>query len=409
MKGLASQIGLSGQSTFSGDGPRAMNVGLTPASFADTSANWTVAARRTPLPLRHFCQDAEWLAAGTAPPDEILTLTDGTHGELNVHVHDSSIELRLAGVRLLRRRIRRFNVYENVATDRPEARPSIENALVTLGQKLPANGAIFLEAVPMGSDLHAAVEMPSGRIARSLYVLPWATTTLARLRWPGTLEQYLKGLGHSTRKDLKRNDARFMGDASIAPEVKGFAAPVEVEAFMKDAVAVSSTTYQRRLLDRGLVAGSKEEAQIRFAAAKGAFLGHILYANGVAIAYQYGLLYNGTYFCEQTGYDPKWAPRQPGAVLFMEGLRDLEKRKTDIKVMDFGQGMNMFKERTTNERHAITHYYLFPRTASGFVLYSTAKAMSRTVKLLSTMLERLKLREAIRVLQRRWTGHGHMQ
>jgi hypothetical protein len=63
------------------------------------------------------------------------------------------------------------------------------------------------------------------------------------------------------------------------------------------------------------------------------------------------------------------APRQPGSVLFVETLRDFEKRKADVKVMDFGQGLNMFKERTTNER--------------------------------------LKLRETIRAVMRRWIGHAH--
>jgi CelD/BcsL family acetyltransferase involved in cellulose biosynthesis len=178
---------------------------------------------------------------------------------------------------------------------------------------------------------------------------------------------------------------------------------------MNDAISVSSTTYQRRLLDRGLVAGSREEAQIRFAAPKGAFLGHVLYANGVPIAFQYGLLYNGTYFCEHTGYDPCWSACQPGAVLFIQALLDFEKRKADLKVMDFGQGLNLFKERTANERHAITHYYLFNRTASGFLHYRTAQAMTRTVKLLSIILHRLKLRETVRVFTRRWTGRGHMK
>src|SRR5262249_28335994 len=148
------------------------------------------------------------------------------------------------------------------------------------------------------------------------------------------------------------------------------------DAFLKDAIAVSAKTYQRKLLDRGLVAGSKEEKQIRFAAPKGAFLGHILYANGAPVAFQYGLVYNGTYFCEHTGYDPDWAQRQAGGVLFMETLRDFEKRKADIKVMDFGQGLNLFKERTTNERHAIAHYYLFNRTTGGWMLFNTAKAMT---------------------------------
>jgi hypothetical protein len=53
-----------------------------------------------------------------------------------------------------------------------------------------------------------------------------------------------------------------------------------------------------------------------------------------------------------------------------------------VEWLDFMPDINLFKLRTTNERHAIRHFYLFKRGPLGALQYFTLKAtdwLSRTV------------------------------
>jgi Acetyltransferase (GNAT) domain len=380
---------------------------------ADATAIANLAAHARSFGFRHYNQDIEWQSLAMTARDRMIALTDKDGSELqgftSVRAHDSKIAFSVGGITLLRRRVRSFGIYEGIATRRPDSKGAIADSLIALSAHMPGSSAVFLEAVPFGSGLHAVLEAAGDALRETFYVLPWATTTVSRIKWPGSVDEYLKSIGRGTRKDLKRCATDLMADATAQCTMTRFAAPEDIDAFLRDGMAISDKTYQKNLLGRGLSSDGMEAKQIRFAAEKRAFLGHILYANGVPVAFQYGFIYNGTYFVDQVGYDPAWGNRQVGGVLFIESLRDLEKTKADIQTLDFGQGMTLFKERTTNERTEVGHYYLFRRTTGGFILYNTARAMTAVVGFLSQALERMKIRDTVKALLRRWTGHGHMR
>jgi hypothetical protein len=384
------------------------------SEVADKAAISGLAMRaRAAFSFRHYNQDIEWQSLGMGPRDKMVALIDaregGLQGFMSVHARDASIKHRIGSLTVFRKRMRRFDVYEGPATRRPGARDAIAAGLIALGERLPRNGSIYLEAVPLNSDLHAVLESPGSKIRQTFHVLPWGKTSVGRITWSASVDEYLKTIGKGSRRDLKRNSSALMSDAAMRCEVKRFEAPADIDTFLRDGISISNKTYQKKLLDRGLSVGGKVEAQIRFAAEKKGFVGHILYIDDVPAAFQYGLVYNKTCFVEQVGYDPAWATRQVGAVLFFESLRDLEAAKTDIKIFDFGQGMTLFKERTTNEQQAVIHYYLFNRTMTGFATYHSAKAVAGAANLLHLTLEKLQVRNKIKAVLRRWTGHGHMR
>lgn len=384
------------------------------ATAADQAAISSLASRaRASLTLRHYDQDIEWQSLGADARDEMIALVDagpdGLQGFVSVHAHDASIEHRLAGIAIFRKRMRRFDIYEAVVTRRLDKREAIASGLVALGERMPRGGAIFLEAVPAGSELHAILASPQDRLRQSFYVLPWGDTTVGSIKWSGSVEEYLKTLGKGSRRDLKRTTSALMSDTAVRCAVKRFVAPTDVDRFFQDGILISDKTYQKKLLGRGLALGGKVEAQIRFAAAKGAFIGHILYVNDAPVAFQYGISYRRTHFVEQVGYDPAWANRHVGSVLFFEVLSDFEKNKDDIGALDFGQGMTLFKERTTNAQQPVAHYVLLKRTASGFVVYQAARTAKGFAQLLHRVLDRLRIRESIKAVARRWTGHGRMR
>ena len=84
----------------------------------------------------------------------------------------------------------------------------------------------------------------------------------------------------------------------------------------------------------------------------------------------------------QAGYDPAWADRQIGSVLFFEVLRDFEHIGLRAKWLDLLPGTNLFKLRVANDKRQIRRFYLFSRTPVGTSLFLTLMAtdwFSRTV------------------------------
>lgn len=394
---------------------------------AETSEpNWTLvdlsdgpalprlaAKMRASLSPEHVEQDPEWQVLHCDPGDQMVALVDqdntGLYGVLSGRIHGSRIAFEIAGMTLARKRLRVMTVHTGIVTRRREAPAAISRALVAAAKLIPGSPALFLDAVPEGSTLHGLLTTTGTEIHRAYRVLPWAETGNARATWTGSVEEYLKAIGKGTRKDLKRCAKELMSDPARDCKVRSFSTPAELEEFLADGVAISDKTYQKKHLHLGLSTGGKLEAQLRFAAGRGAFLGHILYVDRVPIAFQYGFIYGDKYFAQQVGHDPDWKDVQPGSVLHLEVLRDIECRKLDVKVLDFGQGMTKFKERTTNEHRIIGHYYLFPRTPKGFALYLVAGSMSGTKRFLQWTIDALRLRDTVKSLLQRWTGRGHMQ
>jgi Acetyltransferase (GNAT) domain len=382
--------------------------------IADQVAISDLAAQaRAMLSFRHYQQDLDWQSLGKDTQDKMIAVIDADHdgiqGFLSVCARDSSIEHRFASIAVFRKRVRRFEAYEGVVTRRKDARGAIISCLATLAEKVPGNGVVFFEAVPTDSVLHEILKTPQGPIGQSFYVLPWGHTQIGRFRWSGSVEEYLKSIGGKNSRNLKQRARALMSDATVRCTVERFETPADVDRFLRDGIIISDNTYQKKLLGKGLSIGGKVEAQMRFAAARHAFLGHILYIDDAPVAFQYGFTYAKTSFTEQIGYDPKWADRNVGSVLFLEALRDLEKTQNGIEVFDLGQGMTMFKERTISERQAVGHYLLIKRTANGFVTYHAARTIVQATHLVTQILERLQVRDTLKAVLRRWTGHGHMR
>lgn len=380
----------------------------------DNMAIASLASRlRASLSPDHVEQDPEWQSLECDPGDRMVVLVDenddGLQGTLSGRVHNDEISFQIGGITLLRKRVRRMTIREGIVTRRPDPLSTAARAIAAAAEQVTGAPALFLEAVPEGSTFQTLLTTRAKDIRGAYRVLPWAETRNSRIKWDGNVEAYLKTIGKGTRRDLKRCATDLMSDPAHKCEVKRFSTPAELDVFISDGTSISDRTYQKRQLGLGLSRGGKLEAQLRFAAAQGGFLGHILYIDGAAVAFQYGFLYNKIYFIQQVGYDPAWGRSQPGSVLHLEALRDLEHTKLDVKLLDFGQGLTLFKERTTNERRVIVHYYLFRRSAQGFVLYLIARTMGGTKRLIQKTVDALQLREAARNLMKRLTGHGHMR
>jgi hypothetical protein len=341
-------------------------------SPADVSA--CAAEVRRELAVHEFQHDPEWLVAEAADPSRRLALVqyagERAEGLLLARVSDAPFQYAIGGVNVLRKTLRQFTVHQGPALRQatPEA---VEAGLCALARQLPANGVVYLSAVPVESCVHRALTT-GGQVGRHFHVLAWGgENPHFKIRWAGTVAAYLASVSAKRRGNIKRAFQKL--DAAGSLRFQRFQSSGEVDAFLRDARAIAAKSYQSE--DSELGFSEDREALIRFAAAHGAFVGYVLYINDTPAAYRYGYFYGRTLFAISTAYDPAWSEFKPGSAIFLEMLQDLEKTKAPIDLIDLLPHDNSFKRDRANVVVATRNFYLFKRNLRGAALYYPVHAL----------------------------------
>ncbi len=372
-------------------------TGWRPEAFADEAAFRVFAnAARATLPALDMNHDVEWIAAAHGwPHNALLVLADWDEGKVaglaSFIVSNAPLIYALGGFEFFKRKVRQFKLYQGVTSVHGDGERSIGACFTQLAAAMPNSGVVFAGAVPIESELHRQLVDPSSALRRHFHVLAWGKESQhCRIRWEGSVDKYLASIGKKSGKELQRNSKLLLSDPALKCEITCFRTPGEVEVFLRDSIRISDKTYQKKDLGLGISLGGAVERTIRFAVARGGFLGYILYINGEPAAFRYGFVCGRTATMKQTGYDPVWAERQIGSVLFFQVLRDFERMKLAVDCLDFMPDINLFKLRTTNDRRQIRHYYLFKRTFIGTVQYATLTATDFLSRSLGALAKRVR-------------------
>lgn len=357
---------------------------------------------RATFPNLDMNYDVEWLCVQHGwPENEILFMAAHEGGAITGYaaflVAKTTLTYALGPFVLWKQPVRQLKLYQGlVARDDRAADRCFEALRRTMGR-----GVVFAGAVQRGSLVRAQIEAVASGLVRGFHVLGWGNETWHCLvKWEGSLEKYLASLGKKSGKELQRNAKLLFSDAAIACELKVFRTPAEAEAFLSDGIALSDKTYQKRDLGLGIARGGAVERLIRFAAARGAFHGYILYINGAPAAFRYGFQCGDTCTMKQTGYDPAWADRQIGSVIFFETMRDFARIKLPATWLDFMPDVTLFKLRTTNDRRSIRHFYFFPRTIEGTLQFLALGALDRLSRTVAPFLAKRREGELEKYLAR---------
>lgn len=326
---------------------------------------------RLAFPDLDAIRDLEWMAVGHGWPErELLVLVDRSGGTVTgfvaLSIADTLLDYAVGPLVLRRQPVRQISLYQDIAVEGSDCKGSVEACLGTLSTLVPLDAVLRLGAVPVGSELHKQLTDPSSTAHRLFHVLPWGDETQhCRIRWTGNFEDYLASLGKVSRKELRRNTRALLNDPSLKCEVRRFQTASDVDVFLRDGIAVSDKTYQKRDLGLGLSLGGDVERSIRLATDLGGFFGCILYIDDVPVAFEYGFIWGGVCVMKQAGYDPAWAERSVGSVLFTAFVGELAELGVQVRWLDLVPGVSVFKLRTTNEKLAIRSFYLFPRSYAG--------------------------------------------
>ena len=103
------------------------------------------------------------------------------------------------------------------------------------------------------------------------------------------------------------------------------------------ASAVSTKTFQQRLLDAGMPQEPDFPSELERLAAMGRVRGFILLLKHNPIAYSLWYAHDNTLTLDKTGFDPKYAELDPGTVLMYLSLQALFAEHC-FQILDFGSG-----------------------------------------------------------------------
>jgi CelD/BcsL family acetyltransferase involved in cellulose biosynthesis len=201
------------------------------------------------------------------------------------------------------------------------------------------------------------------------------------------------------RQDARRALRRFESDGKIEGTYRVFTTPEDLPDFLRLAATVSEKTYQHKLLGMGITDNAAIRRALTLAAENGWFRSLIVMLGNEPAAFKYGFLFNGTYYSELVGYDPRWAPYAVGTVAYLLTIRDLI--GVGAKIFDFKYGDHGNKERMSNYFREEQNIYLIPRRFPLSALAAALRAFNATADWVGNLLEKFGLKSRIRKFLRR--------
>ncbi|MGB8437105.1 MAG: GNAT family N-acetyltransferase, partial [Burkholderiales bacterium] len=180
------------------------------------------------------------------------------------------------------------------------------------------------ETLPTLSRIKGAI-----RYVPSQYLRRYADLT-------GTFQDYLAKFSAKTRNTLRRKVKTFLSQGA-GSEMRAFKRPEDMPEFYRMARAVSSRTYQERLLDAGLPQGEEFQEALIADARRGAARGYLLFLRNEPIAYLYCPSEDGVLIYSHLGYDQAHAALSPGTVLQFLAFEALFEERA-FRAFDFTEG-----------------------------------------------------------------------
>ena len=214
----------------------------------------------------------------------------------------------------------------------------------------------------------------------------------------GSFDNYLKLRSPKSRQNLKRSVKKFLDQNPEA--LKIYTQPGSMEEFHRDAVSISSQTYQTLLLKSGLPDSPEFLRTMREKALQGEARGYLLRAQEKPIAFAWCTARGNAMTYQVIGYLPEYADLSPGTVLLYLILQDLFSLEKYC-MLDFGPGSAFYKEAFATDKLEFADSYLLRPTMENrcklWLLWKT-ECFSTAV---GSLLDRVGLKKKIRQWMRK--------
>jgi CelD/BcsL family acetyltransferase involved in cellulose biosynthesis len=245
-----------------------------------------------------------------------------------------------------------------VATDSGAVAPLLEALEAAL-----ADGeaeAITLPALPVDSDLFAAVSQLGGRLERQRFLSTW---THRRLVLPASADDFLASRSWETRRGIRKTANRLQKSLGEELRFEILRDPSSLDQLVRDLDRISEAAYQRAL-GAGFSDTPEQRALAQAGLEKGRLRAYVLYRGDEPIAYWLCGIHGGTMFLKTTGFDHAYASHRVGIYLLMHLIEDACADPA-LAVIDFGPGDAPYKQQFSNESDRERSVVVFARTFRG--------------------------------------------
>lgn len=272
-----------------------------------------------------------------------------------------------------------------------------EDRVIGAADLAPAELAAAAEGLWVQGRAVGAFDLGVSRSGQWLCYVP-RIEKLHYVRVTGGFDTYLNRWNSKARYNLKRSVRKLL-DRNPGGVLEIAAAPDLMEGFLREAAAISQTTYQSRLLQSGLQYDEILVEQMRTLASRGEARGYLLRDQGRAIAFAWcsGSGLRLTY--DVVGYLEDAAPLSPGSVLLYLIIEDLF-RLGRFQVFDFGVGDAPYKQMFATDMDEFADAYLFRPTWRSRLLVYGHWLLDRFSSAIGLLLEKAGLKARVRRLLR---------
>ncbi|UQA62095.1 GNAT family N-acetyltransferase [Polyangium aurulentum] len=282
-----------------------------------------------------------------------------------------------------------------LAPEEPEAHAALLGALA---EATPESHLVRLECLPTSSLLFQSIQQSA-----ALGEQYWIDTPPAEPRWridlPETFDGYVKSLGSRGRRMIRSAVKKLEGDNDGSLRVERCTRHEDLPRFFEAIEHISQRSWQGTKLGRVLRADTHGD-RIRAYVDRGWLRGHVLRIGEAPVAFVLGVQAYGTYLYDEPGYDPAWAPEQPGVILLARILQDLC-AENGARHFDFGEGDALYKRILSSGMHDEVRLDLVRKSVYAGAARFIHRTSSDAGRLAREALDKLGLRDEVRRLLRR--------
>lgn len=214
-----------------------------------------------------------------------------------------------------------------------------------------------------------------------------------------SFESYQKKFSSKTRSTINRKLRKYAEHCGGSIAWKTYATREEMREFFRLARAVSSKTYQERILDAGIPESEEFIVQAESLAAEQRVRAYILFSGERPVSYLYCPVHEGVVIYAYLGYDPDYMHLSVGTVLQWLAIEKLFD-EAGLKYFDFTEGQSEHKRLFATHHNRCANVFLVKRTLKNTAIICSHFAVGRFSQWLGMTLDRLGAKARIKRLLR---------
>jgi hypothetical protein len=209
-------------------------------------------------------------------------------------------------------------------------------------------------------------------------ILHWET------KLPAVIDELFLNMGSKQKHEIFRKERRIEREFHNNISYICYKNEEDIEALCMEVENIASNSFQRKL-GYGFIYNTENKDYLTILAKRGWLRGYLIYINKKPCAFYICVNFSETFYFRFSGHDLSYKKYSPGIVLLKYILEDIYKNEKNIKVIDWGQGDQIFKKHLSNYSYKEGSIFIFPPTFYGFFLNCT-KSFLVFIKSITTEL-----------------------